>query len=72
MRNWASKFAVKWVSLCRYAAVWHHMALLLLEAFRIKTPILRNEQPAYTEAVYLWRHYLAGGVGGLAIVYPYL
>lgn len=28
------------------------------KAFRIKTPILRNEQPAYTEAVYLWRHYL--------------
>uniref|UniRef100_A0A7S0SFF3 Nucleotide-diphospho-sugar transferase domain-containing protein n=1 Tax=Mantoniella antarctica TaxID=81844 RepID=A0A7S0SFF3_9CHLO len=38
--------------------VWHHAALLLLEAFRIKTPVLRNEQPAYTEAVYLWRHHL--------------
>jgi hypothetical protein len=38
--------------------VWRHAALLLLEAFRIKTPVLRNEQPAYTEAVYLWRHHL--------------
>lgn len=38
--------------------VWYHMGLLLMEAFRIKTPILRNEQPAYTEAIYLWRHYL--------------
>lgn len=28
--------------------VWGHMALLLLEAFRIKA-MLRNEQPAYTE-----------------------
>jgi len=38
--------------------VWHHTTLLLLEAFRIKTPVLRNEQPAYTETVYLWQHHL--------------
>jgi len=47
-----------YVSSVKLNWVWHHMALLLMEAFRMKTPILRNEQPAYTEAVYLWRHHL--------------